>query len=124
LIFPGEEDFGIAPVEAQAAGRPVVAFGKGGALETVLEGETGCFFYDPAPEALSEAVLRCEATTWNPERIRRNAERFSEQEFHRQTSLLIADIVARKAAERVKAGQPLPVLGATALGNYPSGDVA
>jgi len=43
LIFPGEEDFGIAPVEVQAAGRPVIAFGQGGALETVIEGETGVF---------------------------------------------------------------------------------
>ncbi len=60
LIFPGEEDFGIVPVEAMASGRPVIAFGRGGATETVIEGVTGTFFHEQSVEALLEAVERCE----------------------------------------------------------------
>jgi glycosyltransferase involved in cell wall biosynthesis len=56
LIFPGEEDFGIVPVEAMASGRPVIAFGRGGALETVIDGETGVFFYEQTVAALIASV--------------------------------------------------------------------
>ncbi len=62
LIFPGEEDFGMVPVEAMASGRPVIALGRGGALETVVEGETGLFFHDQSVEALVDAVERFEAS--------------------------------------------------------------
>jgi glycosyltransferase involved in cell wall biosynthesis len=123
LVFPGEEDFGIAPVEVQAAGRPVVAFAKGGALETVVEGESGCFFDQPDAESLAEAVRRCEIISWNPERIRRNAERFSEDEFHRQTTRVIAEVVARKA-EVTLGHLPLPALRAAAVGTYRPRDLA
>ncbi len=61
FIFPGEEDFGITPLEAQAAGRPVVAYGAGGALETVLDGETGVFFREQTADAVIDAVTRLEA---------------------------------------------------------------
>lgn len=121
LVFPGEEDFGIAPVEVQAAGRPVIAFGKGGALETVVEGETGCFFHDPAPEALAEAVRRCESIEWQPARIIQNAQRFSEEEFHRQTLRLIAEVTADKAARRAeRVGVSTSSMRRTAVGSYPS----
>jgi len=119
LIFPGEEDFGIAPVEVQAAGRPVIAFGKGGALETVIDGETGCFFHEPTPESLAEAVRRSETITWDASRIRRNAERFSEEEFHRQTGRLIADTMIRKASTR-SGGVPVPALSRAALSGFSS----
>jgi glycosyltransferase involved in cell wall biosynthesis len=62
LIFPGEEDFGIVPVEAMASGRPVIAYRRGGAMETVVEGVTGLFFDQQTPESLIEAVERYEAT--------------------------------------------------------------
>lgn len=121
LIFPGEEDFGIAPVEVQAAGRPVVAFGKGGALETVVDGETGCFFHDPAPEALMEAVRRSEEIAWDPDRILRNARRFSEEEFHRQTARLMADVTTEKAARRaIRGGVSSHALRRTVVGGYSS----
>ncbi|MDD2237170.1 MAG: glycosyltransferase [Kiritimatiellae bacterium] len=81
LIFPGEEDFGIVPVEAQACGRPVVAYAKGGALETIVDRQTGIFFHDQTPEALNEAVQQCATMHWDQETIRKNAERFSNREF-------------------------------------------
>ena len=81
LVFPGEEDYGIVPLEAQACGRPVVAFGRGGALETVAEGETGVFFAEQTEEALEDAVARAAAARWDPAAIRRHAERFGPAQF-------------------------------------------
>ncbi|HBA82645.1 MAG TPA: glycosyltransferase family 4 protein [Verrucomicrobia bacterium] len=81
LVFPGEEDFGIVPVEAQACGKPVVAFRRGGVIETVVEGHTGVFFDAQAPEALLQAVKECSVMPWNSTSIRQNAERFSTQKF-------------------------------------------
>jgi len=81
LIFPGEEDFGIVPVEAQACGKPVVAYAKGGVVETVTKDLTGVFFEEQHEEALLEAVRKCAATKWDSAAIRENAERFSEQNF-------------------------------------------
>jgi glycosyltransferase involved in cell wall biosynthesis len=66
LIFPGEEDFGIVPVEAMASGRPVIAFGKGGATETVVNNKTGVFFGTQTIEALIDAVERMEQLDFNP----------------------------------------------------------
>lgn len=84
FIFPGHEDFGITPVEAMACGKPVVAFKKGGALETVVDGLSGVFFDAPRPEALAQAVERMESLPWNPEAIRAHAEQFSEASFLRR----------------------------------------
>ena len=84
LIFPGREDFGITPVEAQAAGRPVIAYGKGGALDTVVAGETGVFFNEPTPEALAETVAAFDAAAVSPLACRANAERFSVERFRRE----------------------------------------
>ena len=83
LIFPAEEDFGIVPVEAQMAGRPVIAFRKGGATETVVENETGLFFDRQEPEAAAEAVERFERAEagFSREAIRRRAMRFETRAF-------------------------------------------
>lgn len=81
LVFPGEEDFGIVPLEAQACGRPVVAYGRGGALETIVDGQTGLFFETQHVEALIDAVDRCAAREWDPQTIRHHAERFNITNF-------------------------------------------
>lgn len=81
FIFPGYEDFGLAPLEAQACGRPVIAYARGGALDTVVEGQTGLFFRDQTVEALIEAVRRFEAMTFDPEAIRGQAEKFGVERF-------------------------------------------
>jgi len=87
FVFAAEEDFGIAPVEAQAAGCPVIAYGKGGVRETVIPHPspeaTGIFFDRPSPEALGAAVERFEAleSEFNREDCRRNAERFTRERF-------------------------------------------
>ena len=81
LVFPGEEDYGIVPLEAQACGRPVVAFGRGGALETVADGVSGVFFPEQTEDALADAVERAARTDWDPAAIRANAERFGPAQF-------------------------------------------
>lgn len=81
VLMPGEEDFGIVPLEAQACGTPVVALGKGGALETVVEGRTGCFYGEPGAAPLAEAIAAARGTRFDPEAAVVNARRFSEAAF-------------------------------------------
>ena len=98
FVFPGEEDFGIAPLEAQAAGRPVIAYGRGGALETVVDGETGLFFREPTPESLAQTVLEFEDSRFEPAAIRAHALRFDRAVFRQRFGDLI----------RAKYGQVAP----------------
>jgi glycosyltransferase involved in cell wall biosynthesis len=100
VILAGEEDFGIVPVEAQACGRPVVAFARGGALETVVEGETGVLFADPSPDSLAAALKRLAAQRWDPQRIRGHAARFSRSLFAGRLAAVIADTVAQPPGTR------------------------
>lgn len=107
FIFAAEEDFGIVPVEAQACGTPVIAYGKGGALETVVPGETGLFFQEQHKDSLKEAVRRFEANrhTMDPEQIRRNAERFSvarfKDEFRHLVEQSYREFSARRSAPAI-----------------------
>jgi glycosyltransferase involved in cell wall biosynthesis len=93
FLFPGWEDFGIAPVEAQAAGRPVLAYARGGALETVVEGVTGVLFDEQTVNSLVEAILRFESISCDPELCRDNAERFDAREFPRRIRAAVAEQV-------------------------------
>lgn len=81
LLFPGHEDFGLTPLEAQASGRPVIAYRRGGVLETVTDQVTGLFFEPQTADALIEAIRRFETMHWSPAAARRNAERFDMQAF-------------------------------------------
>ena len=89
LLFPGIEDFGMVPVEAQAAGTPVVAFGRGGALETVREGVTGLFFHEQTVTALCEAIEEFEGRKWNPSACRENARQFGRDRFAREMKAVL-----------------------------------
>ena len=97
VIHPAIDDFGIVPVEALAAGRPVVAFGEGGAADTIREGEGGAVFPEATPASLAAALDRLEAHTFEPARLRALARRFDREEFERRVAAWIDD--ARRAHE-------------------------
>jgi glycosyltransferase involved in cell wall biosynthesis len=90
LVIPGCEDFGLAALEAQACGRPAVAYGAGGSLESVIDQVTGVLFRRPTTDALVEAVRRLERIRFNPGELRANAERFSAERF-RQSMLAMVE---------------------------------
>jgi glycosyltransferase involved in cell wall biosynthesis len=80
-LVPGEEDFGLVPLEAAAAGRPTIAFRGGGALETIVDGETGAFFDESAPESLAALLRNFDAARYDSIRLRAHAERFAPAQF-------------------------------------------
>jgi len=84
FIHPQEEDFGISAVEAMASGRPVIAFKKGGALETVIEGKTGRFFSEQNWESLAQVVAKFKIEDFNSELIRKEAMKFSRERFKKE----------------------------------------
>jgi len=97
VLLPGEEDFGIVPVEAQACGRPVVAFARGGALETVIPGETGVLFDELTPPSLAAALERAAATRFDPVRLRAHAEHFSRERHVERMRAVIEETLDRPA---------------------------
>ena len=105
FIFAAEEDFGIAPLEAQACGTPVIAFGRGGALETIrgieFENPTGVFFYEQNADEIVSAIKRFEKmkTEISPEACRKNAEKFSSQVFQNEFKKFIYSTLAERNAE-------------------------
>jgi glycosyltransferase involved in cell wall biosynthesis len=107
VLLPGEEDFGIVPVEAHACGRPVVALARGGALETVVDGETGILVDSTEPAAWAEALRRVRdavagGTAFLPGRIRAHAEQFSHERFLTAMAAEIDAIVDAPAGEAAR----------------------
>jgi glycosyltransferase involved in cell wall biosynthesis len=94
LILPGVEDFGMTAVEAQAAGRPVIAAGAGGALESVVHGRTGLHFSPQDTESLIAALKDAQRIAWSTEEIQCHASRFGTERFLEQMDAVIDDVVA------------------------------
>jgi len=89
LIFPGEEDFGMIPVEVMAAGRPVIAYGRGGALDTVIDGETGLLFHEQTAEALEAALNKFETMQFERSVLQAHARKFGVEPFKQQVRDLL-----------------------------------
>jgi glycosyltransferase involved in cell wall biosynthesis len=100
LLFPAEEDFGLVPVEAQAAGTPVIAYGRGGGSESIVEGVTGVLFQEQTAEALGAAMDEAEARVFDPAVLRENAMRFSAGVFRSTLSQWLASEWSRFRIER------------------------
>jgi glycosyltransferase involved in cell wall biosynthesis len=92
FLMPQEEDFGIAPLEAQASGRPVVAYGAGGALETIVDGRSGLFFAEQTEDALAEALRKMDGAEFSAEACRENSLRFSRESFREQLTKTVAGL--------------------------------
>lgn len=95
FVFPGVEEFGIAPLEAMAAGRPVIGYARGALLETSLEGVTGLFFQEQTPESLIDALRRFELTGFDADKIRAHALRFREERFIEEMAAYVAECLER-----------------------------
>jgi glycosyltransferase involved in cell wall biosynthesis len=96
FVLPGEEDFGIAPVEAQSAGRPVLALGRGGALETVIEGQTGVFFGEPTVESLLQGISAIDELRADPAIIHAHAGKFAAARFRPEMKREIDRVLTRR----------------------------
>ena len=94
FVFPGLEDFGIAPVEALSVGRPVIAYEGGGALDTIQPGITGEFFTDATVDSLVQTLQEFDATAYNPEQCRMQAEKFSTDSFRHKLIAYLEEVVA------------------------------
>ena len=93
-LLPGEEDFGLVPLEAAAAGRPTIAYAAGGALETIVGGETGTFFGEATPDALADAIRAFDPARYDPARLRAHAEEFRPERFVARLRAIVDDTVA------------------------------
>ncbi len=99
VLLPGEEDFGIAPVEAQACGRPVVALARGGALETVVDGVTGILVADPSVTGFAEGLARVQQTAFDAARLHEHALAFSRDQFAARMQAQVDDTLAAPAGQ-------------------------
>ena len=107
LIFPGEEDYGMAPLEANAAGRPVIAFRGGGAVETIEEGSTGVFFDNPTSMSLSTAIEKFESMPWNPYHLRHHAEKFDRTVFSFRVLQFLGSVAPQSCSDELLMGARL-----------------
>jgi glycosyltransferase involved in cell wall biosynthesis len=102
FLFPGDEDFGITPLEAQASGRPVIAYGAGGALASVIDGVTGVFFKEQTVESLSEVLASFDERRFDPEVIRNHALEFDISRFRRRILQFVEAKLSSTQASKVK----------------------
>ncbi|MFC5701774.1 glycosyltransferase family 4 protein [Cohnella faecalis] len=123
LLFPGIEDFGITPLEANACGRPVIAFGAGGALDTVDPGLNGLFFDSQTPESLAGTLRRFALHEWNPALIRRHAESFGERRFETELRSLIGSALQARGKRLFAASTAAPATGASMTANTTTKEV-
>jgi glycosyltransferase involved in cell wall biosynthesis len=100
VLMPGEEDFGIVPVEAQACGRPVVALARGGALETIEDGVTGILVEGDSVETFADGIRRVSSERFEPEELHSRAERFSEERFLDGMTRVIDEVLAGSEGAR------------------------
>ncbi len=100
FLFPGLEDFGITPVEAMAAGRPVIAFAGGGALDTIVNGVTGEFFHEPTVESLVDVLQSFDPADYDPAACRAQAEQFAKEKFQAKLLTFINEVMERRAQQR------------------------
>jgi glycosyltransferase involved in cell wall biosynthesis len=107
LLFPGEEDFGMVPLEVNAAGRPVIAFRGGGAMETVVEGVTGVFFNKPTSASLVEAIEDFESRTWRQQLLRGHAEKFDRSVFAFRVLQFLGSVAPSSCLAELTAGARL-----------------
>ncbi len=107
LLFPGEEDFGMVPLEVNAAGRPVIAFRGGGAIETVIEGVTGVFFNKPTSASLVEAIENFEGRTWRQQLLRGHAEKFDRSVFTFRVLQFLGSVAPSSCLSELTAGARL-----------------
>jgi glycosyltransferase involved in cell wall biosynthesis len=94
VILPGEEDLGLVPIEAAAAGRPAIAFRGGGARETVVEGVTGTFFDEPTPQSLAAVLRSFDEHSYDGGAMRAHAQRFSPEHFIERFRAVVDRVVA------------------------------
>jgi glycosyltransferase involved in cell wall biosynthesis len=97
VLLPGEEDFGLVPLEANASGRPAIAYGRGGALETIRPGITGEHFFDPTPESLASVLATFSSARYDPSVLRAHAETYAPERFKATFGALVSEIVRSRA---------------------------
>jgi len=105
FLFPGDEDFGITPLEAQASGRPVIAYGAGGALASVIDGVTGVFFKEQTVESLAETLAAFDERVFNPDVIRNHALEFDMPRFRRRILQFIEAKLGEGGRPQAMAGE-------------------
>lgn len=118
LILPSEEDFGITPLESMAAGRPVIAYGSGGVLDTVVPGETGAFFEAQTADSLAEALLAFDERDFDSRTIRRHAEQFDRTVFAARLKAYVEE--RQSAHQRAQALEHAPLRAATGFAVRPA----